>query len=98
MENEVFGQLLDSVPDGVFAVDPEWRITSFNRAAERITGVRREDAIGRRCCDVFRASICEGACALKQTLATHKPLVNKVVYIVSAAGERVTYWCPVCQR
>lgn len=89
MENEVFGQLLDSVPDGVFAVDPEWRITSFNRAAERITGVRREDAIGRRCCDVFRASICEGACALKQTLATHKPLVNKVVYIVSAAGERV---------
>jgi len=89
MKNEVFGQLLDSVPDGVFAVDPEWRITSFNKAAERITGVRRQDAMGRRCCDVFRASICEGACALKQTLATHQPLVNKVVYIVSATGERV---------
>lgn len=89
MENDVFGQLLDSVPDGVFAVDPEWRITSFNTAAERITGVRRQDAMGRRCCDVFRASICEGACALKQTLATHQPLANKVVYIVSATGERV---------
>jgi len=80
---------LDSVPDGVFAVDLEWRITYFNRAAERITGVRRGDAVGRRCCDVFRASICESACALKQTLATRQPLVNKVVYIVNAQGERI---------
>ncbi|MCC6354413.1 MAG: sigma 54-interacting transcriptional regulator [Verrucomicrobiae bacterium] len=89
MREAVFGQLLDSVPDGVFAVDLQWRITSFNRAAELITGVRREDAMGRRCCDVFRASICESACALKHTLATHQPLLNKVVYIVSAKGERI---------
>lgn len=89
MREAVFGQLLDSVPDGVFAVDLQWRITSFNRAAELITGVRREDAMGRRCCDVFRASICESACALKHTLATHQPLRNKVVYIVSARGERI---------
>ncbi|HPA17831.1 MAG TPA: sigma 54-interacting transcriptional regulator [Verrucomicrobiae bacterium] len=89
MQEAVFGQLLDSVPDGVFAVDPEWRITCFNRAAERITGIRRNDALGRRCCDVFRASICESACALRQTLATGQPLLNKVVYIVSAKGERI---------
>lgn len=89
MREAIFGQLLDSVPDGVFAVDLEWRITYFNRAAERITGVRRGDAVGRRCCDVFRASICESACALKQTLATRQPLVNKVVYIVNVQGERI---------
>jgi len=38
---------------------------------------------------VFRASICETACALKQTLATHRPVANKVVYIVNARGERI---------
>ena len=81
--------ILDCVPDGVFTVDAEWRITSFNRAAEQITGIRRQEALGRRCCDMFRASICESACALKQTLATRRPVVNKVVYIVNAAGERV---------
>ena len=32
--------VLDSVADGVFTVDREWRITSFNRAAERITGIQ----------------------------------------------------------
>ncbi len=89
MGDSLNSQLLDSVPDGVFTVDAEWRIMSFNRAAEQITGVRRREAIGRRCCDVFRASICESACALKQTLATRRPVANKVVYIVNAQGERI---------
>ncbi|HBO42552.1 MAG TPA: Fis family transcriptional regulator, partial [Planctomycetaceae bacterium] len=81
--------ILDSINDGVFTVDEQWRITSFNRAAERITGVAGEQAIGRRCCEVFRASICETACALRQTLATGRPLVNKAVYILDARGNRV---------
>ncbi|MCP5521256.1 MAG: sigma 54-interacting transcriptional regulator [Verrucomicrobiales bacterium] len=89
MERTLEDQLLDSVPDGVFTVDADWRILSFNRAAERITGVPRREALGRRCCEVFRTSICENACALKQTLATHRPVTNKVVYIVSAQGERI---------
>ena len=41
MHEAVHNQLLDSVPDGVFTVDAEWRVTFFNRAAERITGIRR---------------------------------------------------------
>lgn len=55
--------ILDSIVDGVFTVDEEWQITSFNRAAEEITGVASADAIGQRCCDVFHASICENQCA-----------------------------------
>ncbi len=89
MQETLHNQLLDSVPDGVFTVDADWRITFFNRAAEQITGIRRQEALGRRCCDVFRASICETACALKQTLATRRPVANKVVYIVNAQGERI---------
>jgi PAS domain S-box-containing protein len=85
----MLSNLLDCVPDGVFTVDADWHITFFNRAAERITGVRRDEAVGRRCCDVFRASICEHACALKQTLATGRPVANKVVYIINAQGERI---------
>jgi PAS domain S-box-containing protein len=81
--------LLDHVPDGVFTVDAAWRLTAFNRAAEEITGIPRAQALGRRCCEVFRASICEGACALKQTLATGRPVVNKVVYIVDARGQKI---------
>jgi PAS domain S-box-containing protein len=89
MDANLNHQVLDSVPDGVFTVDAAWRITSFNRAAERITGINRAEAVGRLCCEVFRANICESACALKQTLATHRSIANKVVYIVNAQGERI---------
>ncbi len=81
--------ILDSVADGVFTVDTEWRITSFNAAAERITGVRREDALMRQCCDVFRASICESECALRQTRQSGQPIVNKAVYVLRPDGQRV---------
>lgn len=81
--------ILDSINDGVFTVDKDWRITSFNRAAENITGVSRQEAIGRHCCDVFRASICESECALRQTMKTGKPIINKAIYILNAKGDQI---------
>ena len=81
--------ILDSIADGVFTVDENWLITSFNRAAEQITGVPRAEAVGQRCCDVFRASICENECALKETLHSGRPIVNKAIYILDAEGERI---------
>ncbi len=86
---EEVGVVLDSVADGVFTVDEEFRITSFNHAAEEITGVSREESLGRPCCEVFRASICEARCALRETLQTGRPVVNRPVFIVRADGERV---------
>lgn len=37
--------ILDSITEGVFTVDSNWRITSFNRAAEEITGIPRAKAV-----------------------------------------------------
>jgi PAS domain S-box-containing protein len=81
--------VLDSVADGVFTVDREWRITSFNRAAERITGVHRDQAIGARCCDVFRASICGSGCALSYTMSSGEPVVNKAIMILDSKARKV---------
>jgi PAS domain S-box-containing protein len=89
LEADEIGVILDSVADGVFTVDDEFRVTSFNRAAEEITGVPREEALSRPCCEVFRASICEAQCALKETMQTGRPVVNRSVYIVRPDGERV---------
>ena len=81
--------ILDSITDGVFTVDHQWRITSFNRAAEKITGVAGEEAIGQQCKDVLKAGICERDCSLRHTMATGKPVVNKTAYIINADGEQV---------
>ena len=81
--------ILDSITDGVFTVDKEWRITSFNRAAEHITGVKREEAVGQPCSYVFRASICEGQCALRRTMRSGKSITNLPVYFLRADGTKV---------
>ena len=81
--------ILDSINEGVFTVDLSWRITSFNRAAEKITGVSRKNATGQRCSEVFRANICENNCALKKTLSTGKSVMGMTAYIVDSTGERI---------
>ena len=81
--------ILESISDGVFTVDDEWRITSFNRAAESITGVPREEAMGQPCSEVFRSSMCEGACALRKTLETGQPMIAHPCFLVTAEGERI---------
>ena len=78
--------ILDSIADGVFTVDKNWQITFFNRAAEEITGVMREDAMGSYCHHIFRANICEQGCALKQTIASGHRIINKTIYIVRPDG------------
>ncbi len=81
--------ILSSINDGIFTIDLNWRITSFNRAAEKITRVRSRDAIGRPCGEVFRTSICETACAMKKTLTTGKPMVNVMTRIVTQSGDQI---------
>jgi PAS domain S-box-containing protein len=52
--------VLESIGDGVYTVDAEMRITSFNRPAEEITGHAPTDAIGRHCWEVFAGRTKDG--------------------------------------
>jgi len=89
LPQELTATIFDSIADGVFTVDKDWQITSFNKAAEKVTGITRDEAVGKPCCDVFRASICESECALRRTMKTGNQIVNKAIYIVNAEGEQV---------
>jgi PAS domain S-box-containing protein len=81
--------ILESISDGVFTVDHEWRIMSFNRAAEEITGVPRQEAIGRFCWEVFRSNMCEGDCALRRTMKEGRSFVSSSTYIITSDKKRV---------
>ncbi len=85
----LFPIIFDSVNDGVFTVDETFHITSFNAAAERIIGIRRDQAIGRRCHEVFRASICQRGCALRETLASGQPQRDIRIDVLNAEMEVV---------
>jgi PAS domain S-box-containing protein len=81
--------ILDSIGDGVFTIDREGKITSFNRAAEEITGFSREEAIGQYCHEIFRANICFEDCPLRRTAQTKERIVNLEVTILSKDNREI---------
>ncbi|MGD9236103.1 MAG: sigma 54-interacting transcriptional regulator [Desulfobacterales bacterium] len=84
-----YQSILNSITDGVLTVDRKMIITSFNRAAEKITRVKRSEAIGRHCFEVMRAEVCESGCAIQKTFKTGKPCRNIPVFIVRADNKRI---------
>jgi diguanylate cyclase (GGDEF)-like protein/PAS domain S-box-containing protein len=88
-------QLMGAVSDGVYVTDRGRRVTAWNAAAERITGYRAEEAVGRRCrdgllCHVDAAgnSLCHGLCPLAGTMRDGAPR-EALVWLRHAAGHRV---------
>jgi PAS domain S-box-containing protein len=80
--------ILSSIADGVFTVNSQRIITSFNRAAEKITGVPASQAIGKHCQDVFHSDICEN-CLLQDTLETGIEAIDRPVNIINSQGEKI---------
>ncbi len=86
---DFFRIILHSIADGVFTVDKNRRITAFNRAAQRITGFSREEAIGRPCYEVFHASICQNACALEEAMKAGSEVIGRPLNIINKGGKTV---------
>jgi PAS domain S-box-containing protein len=87
--NRLYDTILDSINEGVFTVDLERRVLSFNAAAERITGISRKEAEGRKCSEIIRADLCRSSCAMERTLRSGNPVVNATTHITTSKGERI---------
>jgi len=86
---EQYQKILDTITDGVYSVDLDWRVTYFNRAAEKITGIPKIEAIGRACLEVFRSDVCESNCIIRETLNTKRPILNRPIYIIRADKKKI---------
>lgn len=89
IQNDITDIILESISDGVFSVNHDWRIISFNAAAEKITGVKREEAIGKQCWEVFRSNMCETDCALKKTMQEERSFISTSTFIVNAEQKSI---------
>lgn len=55
--------VLDNLQLGIIAHTPDRIITVFNKEAEKITGYRKEEVLGRDCHIVFDSPFCGGKCS-----------------------------------
>ncbi len=68
MESLIFDKkslilVLDHLKDGIIAHDMNRKIVFFNKAAEKITGYSRQEALGNDCHQVFEAPFCGERCS-----------------------------------
>ena len=60
------GDILDNLTEGIIAHNKDRCILFFNRAAEEITGYRREDVLGKDCHEAFGGPFCGGRCSFQK--------------------------------
>jgi PAS domain S-box-containing protein len=81
--------VLDVVEQGVFTINREGRITSFNKAAERITGYTENEVLGKECSSVFLTGICKTACPLRKSIADGETRQHQEVHIRTKEGRTI---------
>ena len=69
-------EILDSIGEGLLTVDKNFKINFFNRAAEQITGFKREEVLDQFCKHVFKCELCESKCPIGLILETGNPLYD----------------------
>ena len=81
--------MLNSIAEGVFTIDRDFNITTLNSSAEKITGFKKSEVIGKPCNSVFRSSLCGENCPLRETLSTGIPARDHEVEIISKSGNKI---------
>jgi PAS domain S-box-containing protein len=96
-EKERLETVLATISDGLLTMDGDYRITSFNNAAEKITGHFRSDMLGRNCFDVFKTLGGDGSnellcsemeCVLKTALAQRQFPLQSEHAVTTPKGDR----------
>jgi len=75
--------------DAIFATDTDRNIVYFNDAAERLTGYKRGEVLGRKCRDVFKSDICDTGCAIKSCIGTGEVITGAAVSIIDKQGREI---------
>ncbi len=96
--------ILEALPIGAYITDTNRRIVSWNSAAEKITGWRREDVIGKYCQDNLLAHVdkdghllcgCEH-CPLHRSMVTgEKSRDPSLIFARSKTGKQIPVECSV---
>ena len=89
LSKEFLSSILESLEGGVLTVDKDLKITSFNRAAEEITGYKREEALNKECCLILKSHLCDLHCPFADILKTGKTVYNYEIQITNKEGKKI---------
>ena len=95
LDQESYKNIIDNLHDGLYFVDKNRVITYWNKAAEKITGYRADEVIGKSCADNILShvdcegkSMCNDSCPLVSTIGDNIPREAEI-YIHHKHGHMV---------
>ncbi len=69
---------LNVIPNPIHAVDLDFNITYINPAGAAMAGLSVDDAIGKKCHELFRSDICNtDQCGVKQAISSNKTIAKQ---------------------
>ena len=89
LDHRFFPLIFDTISHGIFTIDADGHITSFNQMAEMLTGYSREEVFGKPCHEIFRAGICEVECPLKRSIRTRERSEAVEITIITKGGKKL---------
>jgi PAS domain S-box-containing protein len=89
LDSKFFPLLIDVIDQSIFTVNREGHITSFNRAAEKLTGHLADEVIGSRCSEVFQTTLCDTDCPLLKTIQEGQRVIDRQVRIKAKDGRSI---------
>ena len=95
VKNNLLSQILQNLTNSVVAVDTDGKITSFNRGAERLTGLKSAQAVGRVYAEVLGRGV-ETEKSLMHTLRSGKYISEQEKNILHADGHPVPVSFTTC--
>ena len=72
----IHDEILDSIGEGLFTINKDFKVNFFNRAAENITGYTREEVLGKFCKHILKCELCHSKCPIGLILETGKSLYD----------------------
>ncbi len=81
--------ILDSLAEGIYTVNKDFRIISFNRAAERITGYNREEVLGKFCKNILSSERCLRDCPIARVLESGDNLQDVENTLLTRNGKEI---------
>jgi len=81
--------LLKNMEGGVFTIDLNKNVMSFNKAAEWITGYCYEEVIGKPCAEIFKGSVCRESCMFERVIKTGVPANRSDIVIIGKDDHQI---------
>ncbi len=81
--------ILDSLGEGLFTVDKDFRVQTLNRAAEKLLGIKREQILGDFCKNIFKTPRCYDDCPIQKVLENGKNVFDLESEMTHQSGRKI---------